>query len=173
MYEGSMDSGQGLPSVSKWANKNRAALDKKRESNKNQLEAMKAGIDMMKIQMEGKKRLKEAQSDEERVQIEKDLESKAVGIMLRVLWTTTVVDITSAIYETTQMVLFDLSVEKEVRQQRAQAIKHLGVLWMETPEPEGSNSEETKDVKQLYEEAAFAAMLETIKRKDEAAHRSP
>jgi hypothetical protein len=40
---------------------------------------------------------------------------------------------------------------------------------MEYPAP-ATQSDEEKNAKQMYEEAAFAAMLETIKRKDEAAH---
>jgi hypothetical protein len=40
---------------------------------------------------------------------------------------------------------------------------------MEHPAP-AAQSDEEKNAKQMYEEAAFAAMLETIKRKDEAAH---
>lgn len=42
-------------------------------------------------------------------------------------------------------------------------------IWMEYPAP-ATQSDEEKNAKQMYEEAAFAAMLETIKRKDEAAH---
>jgi hypothetical protein len=42
-------------------------------------------------------------------------------------------------------------------------------IWMECPAPV-TQSDEEKNAKQLYEEAAFAAMLETIKRKDEATH---
>jgi hypothetical protein len=40
---------------------------------------------------------------------------------------------------------------------------------MDCPAPE--TGEEEKDAKKLYEEAAFAAMLETAKRKEEAAYK--
>jgi hypothetical protein len=42
-------------------------------------------------------------------------------------------------------------------------------IWMEFPAP-ATQSDQEKNAKTMYEEAAFAAMLETIKRKDEAAH---
>jgi len=166
-----MDSGQGLPSVSKWAAKNKAAMDKRHDASKNQLDAMRAGLDMMKMQKEAQQKMRDAKTDEERAEIASELEKQAVGIMLRVLWTTTVVDITAAIHETTQMVFFDRSVDKDVRKYRAKAVKQLGDIWMATPEPEAPGGEkEPKDAKRLYEEAAFAAMLETVKRKDEASH---
>jgi len=126
---------------------------------------------MMKMQQEAQEKMAKAQTDEERAQIANDLQDKAVAIMLRVLWTTTTVDITAALQATTSMVFHDQSVSKEVRKSRVKAVKQLGMIWMETPEPE-TDTEDAKDAKKLYEEAAFNAMLETVKRKDEAAHHS-
>jgi curved DNA-binding protein CbpA len=68
-YEGSLDSGQGLPSLSKWAAKQRAALDKKHDAQKNQLEAMKATIDLMKIKAEFQEKLAQATIEEEKQEI--------------------------------------------------------------------------------------------------------
>ena len=85
--------------------------------------------------------------------------------MLRILWTTTVVDITATLHETCKMVFFDQSVDSDTRKQRAAAVKQLGQVWMSIPEPE---DQQKKDATKLYEEAAFAAMLETMSRKDEA-----
>jgi hypothetical protein len=167
VYQGSLDSGQGLPSLSKWAAKTRATMDQKNASSKNQIDAMRAGLDMMKIQAEIQQQMAKATSDEEKAELQRKLESASVNVMVRVLWTTAVVDITSTLQETTQMVFFDQSVDKEVRRQRAAAVKRLGEIWMETPEPENAGE---ADAKRLYEEAAFAAMLETVKRRDEAAH---
>jgi hypothetical protein len=169
MFEGSSDGGQGLPSLAKWAAANRASLDSKNAANKNKMATMRAAMGMMKLQATLEAKMKEAKTDEEKEAIAKELEEASVGIVLQVLWTTAVVDITSTIYETCQMVFFDQSVDKENRKVRAQAVKALGKVWMEIPEPTIVNEEE-KDAKQLYEEAAFAAMLETVKRKDEAAH---
>lgn len=163
-----MDSGQGLPSISRWAAKNRAIMDKKRSAGKSKREAIKAGTDMMKMQAEADQKMQAAQTDEERRQIQADLQKSAAEVLLRVLWTTTTVDITAALHETTQMVFFDRSVDPDVRKHRAAAVRQLGQIWMDTPEPETAATDEAKDAQQLYEEAALAAMLETLKRKDEA-----
>lgn len=170
-YEGSMDSGQGLPTIAQWGAKNQAVMDKKNAASKNQIEALKAGFDMMKIQAELQKQMQEAKTDEEKEEIAKKLEASAMDVMLRILWTTTVVDITATLHETTQMVFFDVSVVKPSRKCRAAAVKQLGAIWMGVAKPE-TESEDAKDARQLYEEAAFLAMLETVKRKDEAAHNS-
>lgn len=169
MFEGSSDGGQGLPGLSKWASAQKAKMDSSQFHNKNKMETMRAGIDMMKLQGELKQKLAAAKTDEEKEKVEKELQDASIGILLRILWTTAVVDVTSTIYETCQMVFFDQSVDAETRKQRAQAVKSLGQIWMETPAP-ASDSEDAKDAKKLYEEAAFAAMLETVKRKDEATH---
>lgn len=151
--------------MSKWAERQKASMDKKTYANKNKMETLKAGIDMLKLQQELQTKMQQAQTDEEKQKIAKELEDSSVGLLLRVLWTTTVVDISSTIYEVAHMVLFDQSVDKETRMTRSEAIKKLGEIWMEVPEPSSENEEE-KDAKKLYEEAAFAAMLETVKRKD-------
>ena len=165
-----MDSGQGLPSISRWAAKNKALMDKSQDANKNKIEAMKAGMDMMKLQAEAQHKMQQATTDEQREQIQQELQKRSVHVLMRVLWTTTTVDIAAALFETAQMVFFDRSVSAGVRQLRAAAVKQLGAIWMDTPEPETTEGTAGKDAQTLYEEAAFAAMLETIKRKDEAAH---
>lgn len=193
-YQGSMNSGQGLPSIAKWAERQKASMDKKSYVNSTKMETLRAGLDMLKIQQELKMKMEQSQSADERDKIAKEMEEAsgkldpllvmyvgfgfggsfahtaltfvlAVGIMLRVMWTTTVVDITSTIYEVAHCVFFDQSVDKEVRMARSEAVKKLGEIWMSVPEPKGQSDEE-KDAKKLYEEAAFAAMLETVKRKD-------
>jgi X-domain of DnaJ-containing len=144
-------------------------MEKRKDANSNKIETMRAGMDMMKLKAKLDKRMHDAKTDEEKSAIAKEMEEGAVDILLRVLWTTTVVDITSTIYETCQMVFMDHSVDKETLKLRAKAVKSLGQIFMDTQEKKVEN-EEYKDAKRLYEEAAFAAMLETIKRKDDAAH---
>jgi hypothetical protein len=168
MFEGSSEGGHGLQSVSKWANGQRAKLDTQNAANKNKVESMKATMDMMKLQAKLQQKMADATTDEEKEKIAIELQEASVGILLRVLWTTTVVDITSTIYETCQMLFYDQSVDKETRKLRGKAVRALGKIWMSIPDPNGGI--EGKDAKQLYEEAAFAAMLETVKRKDAATH---
>lgn len=167
VYKGSADSGQGLPSLSKWAAKNKASMDSKNAKSKNTFDAMKAGMDMMKIRAEFEQKMQQATTDDEKNAITKEMQDATVGVLIRILWTTTVVDITTALHEATQMVFFDRSVDKETRKLRADAVEKLGSIWMNVPDTDGNQS---KDSKQLYEEAAFAAMVETMKRKDDASH---
>jgi hypothetical protein len=171
IYEGSLDSGHGLPSIAKWAAKTQASIETKNVEQKSKMEQLRAGIDLLKIQAEVQDKLKKATTDEEKAALNDKLMNASLIVMLRVLWTTTVVDITATIQETTQMVFFDTSVTDDVHKHRVAAVKTLGSLWMNVAEPE-SDSTTTKDSRQLYEEAAFAAMLETVERQDEAAHGS-
>jgi hypothetical protein len=101
--------------------------------------------------------------------------------MVRIWWTSLVVDITSTIYETTHMVLFDHGAAMKtqsaltalaIREHRAKAIQRLGEIWMLVTPDESLHRKDKVTVQHLYEEAALAAMLETIQRKDEASHSS-
>jgi len=166
-YQGSMNSGQGLPSVSKWAERQHASMEKQAYSNKNKMQMLKAGLEMVKMQKELQVKMEQATTEEEKANLARQLEENALTTLLLVLWTNTVVDISSTIYEVTHMAFFDQSVDKETRMARSEAVKVLGQIWMDVPEP-ASKSDEEKDAKKLYEEAAFAAMLETVKRKDAA-----
>jgi hypothetical protein len=170
VFEGSSDGGQGWRGVSKWAATQKANLDKKNAANTNKMETMRAGLDMMKMQAKLKQQMAQATTDEEKEKIAKELEEASAGILLRVLWTTAVVDITSTLYETCQMMFYDQNVDKETRKQRAKGVKKLGEIWMDLPEY-SEGEDDKKDSKKIYEEAAFAAMLETVQRKDDALHK--
>ena len=128
---------------------------------------MMATLDAMKIQAAYQEKLQKAATDEEKTKIQQEMARATQDTMLKIIWTTTVVDITSTIHEACQMVFFDQSVDKEIRKKRAYAVKNLGEIFQDCPKPEGL---EEKDVQTLFEEASMAAMLETMKRKDEAAH---
>lgn len=64
------------------------------------------------------------------------------------------------------MIFFDHSVSTDIRKRRAEGVKTMGNIFQETPAPDGGN----KDIREMFEEAALAATIETMKRKDEAAH---
>ena len=124
-------------------------------------------LDAMKIQAAYADKINKAATEEEKHQMEQEMAKAIQETMLKIIWTTTTVDITSTIYETCQMVFFDQSIDKDKRKKRAYAVKNLGEIFQDCPKPEGM---EDKDVQTLFEEASMAAMLETMKRKDEAAH---
>lgn len=132
------------------------------------MDTLRSGMTMMTMQQKYQEKMANAATDEEKAAIQTEMESALSTTLLKLLWTTTTVDITNTLYETMQMVLFDQSVDKETRKRRAHGLKKLGEVFMACPEPELGENEEEKDAKKLYEEAAFAAMLETIKKKEEA-----
>lgn len=164
-FLGSAESGVGMPSIGKWAEGQKAGAKKSKAGNKNQFETLMATMDAMKIQAEYAEKINKAESDDEKASLQREMAEATTMTMLKIIWSTTSVDITSTIHETCQMVFFDQSVDKDVRKRRAHAVKNLGVIFQECTEPE-----DKKDGKTLYEEAALAAMLETIKRKDEETH---
>merc|ERR1712194_746245 len=163
-FLGSLDSGIGLPSISKWASSHSARMKSQQAVGKTAIDGITTGMDMMAVQAKYEKKMKEATTDEEREAATNEMEKAASENLLKVLWTTTVVDITSTLHEVAQMVFFDESVDKKTRKLRGYGLKALGDTFMDCPAPE--NSEEM-DAKAVYEEAAFNAMLETMKRKDE------
>lgn len=156
-----------MPSITKWAKAQSARMEKSKAKNKTSIAGLRAGIDMMKLQSEMQQKMAAATTDEERAQIEQELAEASSASLLKIMWTTTVVDITSTLHQVCQMIFFDQSVTKEIRKKRAIGVQNLGEVFQACSVPE---EQEEKDAKTLYEEAAFAAMLETIKRKDEAAH---
>jgi len=168
-FLGALDSGIGTPSISQWASSQHAKMKKGRAKTKNQVDTIKAAMDTMQMQQKATAELAKAQTEEEKKAAEAKLAKEMHAGMLNVFWTMTVVDITSTLHEAVQMVLFDQAVSLDVRKRRAHGIKKLGEIFSECPAPEGKDGEGPEpDAQRLYEEAAFAAMLETIQRKDQA-----
>jgi len=168
MYEGSVETGQGLPTLSKWAARQQALLEKKKVRKDNEMDFVNAGMDMMNIRSDLQKRLADAQSEAEEQAILKEAEEASTMIMLHLMWTTIVVDISLVIHETSKMVFYDQSIDKEMRKYRTAVVKTIGQIWMDCPAPVKAAGEPEKGPAQLFEEAAFAAMVQTIFRKDEA-----
>eukprot|EP00584_Thalassiosira_punctigera_P001925 CAMPEP_0172543472 /NCGR_PEP_ID=MMETSP1067-20121228/13860_1 /TAXON_ID=265564 ORGANISM="Thalassiosira punctigera, Strain Tpunct2005C2" /NCGR_SAMPLE_ID=MMETSP1067 /ASSEMBLY_ACC=CAM_ASM_000444 /LENGTH=559 /DNA_ID=CAMNT_0013329897 /DNA_START=138 /DNA_END=1817 /DNA_ORIENTATION=+ len=169
-FLGATDAGIGMPSIAKWAKGHYAKMEKSADSNKAKRDGLMAGMKMMTMQQKAEKELAEAKTEEEKKEKQAALEQVQLSGMLNVMWTTTVVDITTTLHEAAQMVLHDQSVDKDTRKRRGYGLKHLGEIFMACKTPLESNQPE--DAKKLYEEAAFAAMLETIKRKEEATRSS-
>ncbi|CAB9513376.1 protein DnaJ [Seminavis robusta] len=171
-FLGSVDSGIGLPSISRWAKSHHARIQERQLHGKNAIQGITTGIDMMALQQQYEQKMKEVQTDEEREAATREMEKAASENLLKVLWTTTVVDLTSTLHEVAQMVFFDESVDKKARKLRAQGLKALGHTFMDCPPPAKDGSDREMDARDVYEEAAFNAMLETMRRKDEASFRA-
>lgn len=166
-FMGSKDSGIGMPSITKWASGKMAGTRMAKRRNKNKWESKAATLDIIMVQSEYRKKIDVAGSEEEKWQLEREMANACTDVMMRIIWTTTSVDITSTIHETCQMVFFDQSVNKKIRETRAKAVKRLGMIFQECSEPDHAEGHRI-DAKILFEEATMAATLETIKRKDES-----
>jgi len=170
-FLGSKDSGVGIPSIKKWASGKVAGTRIASRKNKNKWDTRSAALNLGTVQNDYRQKIEAASSQEERQQLELEMANVSSKVMMRIIWTTTSVDIASTIHETCQMVFFDQSVSKEVRQMRVKAVKSLGRIFKECPEPERAEREAI-NAKKLFEEASMAATLETIKRKDEFGHKA-
>jgi len=166
-FLGSKDSGVGIPSIKKWASGKWASARMAERKNKSKWATTTATLDMGIIQNEYNRKIQAATSEEERRQLELQMANVSTEGIMRIIWTTTSVDIASTIHETCQMVFFDQSVSKEVRVMRAKAVKQLGKIFQACSESERAQGKRM-DAKILFEEASMAATLETIKRKDES-----
>ena len=168
---GSVESGIGLPSIFEWAAGRHAQMKARQAKGKNAMEGMTTGMNMMQVEARFNKKMKEAKTDEERYAATKEMENATVESTLKMLWTTLVVDVTSTIHEVAQMVFHDEAVDAKARKLRAKGLQALGETFMDCPEPP-KYKEKKMDAKAMYEETAFNAMLETMKRKDESQFRA-
>jgi len=169
-FLGSLDSGIGMPSISKWGKGQMAQLKKKTNSNKDNLNTLKAGMKVQEAQLKAQAAIEKCETDEERQKIVNQMEEEMGDLMLNVIWTTTVVDIASTLHETCQMVLFDTSVSKDERKQRGYALKKIGEIFCSIEHTPSDDDGDEKTAKDLYEEAALAAMLDTVAKKEQATY---
>jgi hypothetical protein len=167
-FSGSTDSGVGMPSISSWAKGQRAKMKSHGDVSRNKRDGLMAGLKMMETQQRAAQELAKAVTEEERREKEVALEQAQLFGTLNIMWTTTVVDISSTIHQVVQMLLHDQSIDKDTRKRRAEGLKEMGEIFMASEVPDTAVLPE--DAKTLYEEAAFAAMLETVKRKEEQSH---
>lgn len=168
-FLGSLDSGIGMPSISEWAKSHAADWKRSADTKSKQKDTLFAGLSMLQMQLKYQQARSNAKNEEEQRKIDVEFQREMSISVLNVMWTTTVIDITSTLHETCQMVLFDVSIDADVRRKRGESLKLLGNTLSNIPPPESNPDDSTTE--KLYEEAAFAAMLETIKRKDDAADR--
>jgi curved DNA-binding protein CbpA len=163
-FLGSLDSGIGMPSLAKWAKSRKAAIEKDTKKKQSKIDSLKAGMDMLKLKAKAEDDIAKARTEEEKKKIVETLVKDELAITLQIMWTVTAFDITSTIHEACQMVFFNKAFEKKVQKRLAKGVAKLGEIFLSCPEPEGREDDPFK----LYEEATFAATLETIKRKEEA-----
>lgn len=166
-FLGSLDSGIGMPSITKWVKAKSAKFRENKNGTNAQINTLQAAILTMKRSKDAEIAMSAARTQGERNAIAEEMAKEHLAIMLQVMWTMTTVDITSTLHEAIQMVLFDRSIDKTTSKRRAKGIRKLGEIFMACPAVKGES-----DPAKIYEEAAFAAMIETVKRKEDSAFKA-
>ena len=168
-FLGSLDSGIGMPSIARWVKGKAANLEKDRKAGNATSDTISAAMKTAKMNEDASVAVAQARTEQEKHRIAEDLAKEQLSVMLQIMWTMTAVDITSTVHEACQMLFFDQSLEvsKSLLKKRAKGVKKLGEIFMAVPPIEREN-----DPSKLYEEAAFAAMIETVKRKEESSFRA-
>eukprot|EP00560_Eucampia_antarctica_P002794 CAMPEP_0197836832 /NCGR_PEP_ID=MMETSP1437-20131217/30178_1 /TAXON_ID=49252 ORGANISM="Eucampia antarctica, Strain CCMP1452" /NCGR_SAMPLE_ID=MMETSP1437 /ASSEMBLY_ACC=CAM_ASM_001096 /LENGTH=587 /DNA_ID=CAMNT_0043443329 /DNA_START=75 /DNA_END=1838 /DNA_ORIENTATION=- len=168
-FIGSLDSGIGLPSIGMWAASRAATRELIKDTSRRQKKTIFAGLTMLQGHMKLQRELKKATQDDKKRKLEQAFQKEMAEAVLTALWTTTSVDITNSIHTACQMLLFDRTVDNKSRLIRAKAIKALGDIFLSVEKQINIDDIDTPlDAQEIYEKAAFAALLEIIKRKDEA-----
>ena len=88
---------------------------------------------------------------------------------LQVMWNVTVIDITTTLREVVMKVLTDRSVDDDVRNKRAEAVKALGEIF---EKQKVASADNRKSLRSLYQSAAQAAMEETLNKMREEEERA-
>ena len=154
-----------MPSITKWAKGKASSIEKESKEKQSQIDTIRAGMNMMRLNAKAEEDIMNAISDDERKKIIEKYAKDQLALTLQILWTVSAIDITSTIHEACQMVFFDRSIaKKEIHKRIGMGVAKLGEVFLACPVPVGRD----EDPFQLYEEATFAATLETIKRKEDA-----
>jgi X-domain of DnaJ-containing len=158
-FLGSLESGIGMPSIARWARKQRISLERTAEQTAKKVEAFAVGnAKEAKLQDEANLLLLQDATDEEAFErIGKE--------MLAVMWTRTAVDVASTIHEVSQMVLFDQDLNPETRKLRGHALEDLGQIFQTAS---CRRSDEDIQTQGDFERIAFYAVLETIRNQEMA-----
>lgn len=155
----------GMPSIAAWAKKQHSTLMSTAKSGAFQLSRVAGDPDDHTVQAAINVSDFVNKSKEEQDILQKELDEQVRVNFLRSMWTQTVLDITNTLHEVSQMVLFDQSVDADIRRQRAEGLQLLGEIFSSQPRPDGPNF--AMDGQLSYEEVAFAAMLDTCVRKEQ------
>jgi hypothetical protein len=165
-FLGSFESGVGMPSISKWAQRQREVVKSHGEMVGRSIKAIGGDKERQSLEHNVGTAIDKSQGNALAEGLAKDILRKSAlqAKALKILWQQTVVDITNTLHEAAQMVLHDRNVPNKVRKKRAEALECLGQIFQnengkDKPIPEQAG----------LEEVAFHAMLETVWRKEMAA----
>lgn len=145
-----------MPSIYNWAKSCEASSTRKQGDKEARANVVSATYSVAEV----------SKGTSTRTQDEADEE--ALSAILKLMWATTAIDVTNTIHETCQILFFDKSVDSTTRRLRAEGVKELGEIFIQTSETRASNRKMSTAAKEMYDDAAFVAVLETIARKEEA-----
>ena len=170
-FLGALDSGIGMPGISKWAEAAYASMKRGQDRFMAAMDTTSAAVEVASkgtIMAQKQKQQGLASKDKE-----KQFEEEMFPSVMKLMWATTVVDVTNTLHETCQMVFFDQSVDVNTRKARAEAVRVMGDIFAAAAAAHPKlDTQCNEQAKRLYEDAAFGAMLETIARKEEASHKA-
>lgn len=155
-FLGSVESKIGPPSLSRWTQRVSAKWQARQQHYSQKQDQFFATCQAIQHAINSSKKQEENKNNDNDTQ----------DVLLRLLWTTTVIDITNTLSETCQMVFFDNSVAPSIRKQRAIVIQELGTIFIKAAKEHEQQSK--KPAHHLLEEASMAAMMETIRRNEAA-----
>mmetsp|Transcript_8455 Transcript_8455/g.18230 ORF Transcript_8455/g.18230 Transcript_8455/m.18230 type:complete len:554 (+) Transcript_8455:210-1871(+) len=166
-FLGSIESGIGMPSISRWAKKQSKAM----KLNKKMIgKTLRIGgnVENRELHWHVGTAIEKSVGDKELKELAMEALKKShlQQTSIELLWQQTVVDITTAVKEAAQMVLNDLGVPPEVRKARAKGLEVCGGIF-EKVERNGNDDGSAYDEKEL-EQVAFHAMLNTVWRQEAA-----
>lgn len=166
-FLGSLESGIGMPSISRWAKKQNEGMKFRTTKVIEQTYLIGGNADNREMHLQVGTAVEKSAGDEELEEIAMDAlkKSKLRKTAMDLLWQQTVVDITSTVKEAAQMVLNDQSVTTAVRKARAEALEVCGGIFEKS---ERSTDPSTYNEEGL-EKVAFHAMLNTVWRQEVAA----
>lgn len=170
-FLGSATSGVGMPSISKWAKKQKVCLEHGTKKTTKKLASLGGEKERVALQRQVGTAIDKTDGDEELEEVAMDVlkKSRLKQTAIDLLWQQTVVDITSTVHEAAQIVLYDQNATPEVRKARAEGMEVLGQIFANAEKPAGlpANTAQLE-----LETVAFHAVLDTIWRQEMNARNS-
>ena len=155
-----MESGIGMPSISRWAKKQNKAMKLNTDKIIENTRLIGGNIENREIHLQVSTAIEKSAGDEELEEVAMDAlkKSNLHNTAMDLLWQQTVVDITSTVKEAAQMVLNDQSVAPTVRKARAEGLEVCGGIF----EKSERNTDRCTYNERGLEQVAFHAMLNTV-----------
>jgi hypothetical protein len=164
-FLGSVESGIGMPSISRWAKKQSETMKFDTQRLSTNVKHVAGDMERISFNQQVGSVIDKTEGDEDLELVGKQILKNALqNKVVRMLWQQTVVDITNTIHEAAQMVLHDQNVTAEIRKKRGQGLQTLGEIFQTAKKRDIPIIEQ-----QEMEEIAFNAMLDTVWRQESAA----